>query len=91
MSTGGDIKILETRFDSVEKKPCGSCLAPTEKIVRRQGVEICNSCNALFWVAELIFDSDATEAEILPTMALSERMGVLAEPVSVTFCKLVSR
>jgi hypothetical protein len=78
-SAGGDSKIPEARFEDVETKPCGSCHAPTEGSVRRQGVEICDSCNALFWVAELLFDSDATEAEIIPTLALSERMGVLAE------------
>ena len=78
-SAGEDIEIPETRFESVATKGCGSCLAPTEEIVRRQRVEICDSCNALFWVAELLFDSDATEAKIIPTLALSERMGMLAE------------
>jgi hypothetical protein len=76
---GENIKILETKFEPIETTPCASCLAPTEAVVRRQGVEICDSCNVLFWVAELLFDSDATEAEIIPTLALSERMGTLAE------------
>jgi hypothetical protein len=76
---GGESKIPEARFEPVETKPCGSCHAPTENGVRRQGVELCSSCNTLFWVAELLFDSDATEAEIIPTLALSTHMGVLAE------------
>ena len=76
---GGESKIPEARFEPVDTKPCGSCHAPTENAVRRQGLEICSSCNALFWVAELLFDSDATEAEIVPTLALSAHMGVLVE------------
>ena len=75
----GDIKILEFSFEPVETKPCGSCLVPTERVVSRQGFEICDSCSALFWVAELLFDCDVTEAEIIPTPALSLRMGALAE------------
>jgi hypothetical protein len=78
-NTGENRKILETRFEPVETQPCGSCLALTETVVRRQGIEICDACNVLFWVAELLFDIDATEAEIIPTLALSERMGTLAE------------
>jgi hypothetical protein len=73
------IEVVETRFEPVETKPCASCLGPTEEVVKRQGIEICPSCNVSFWVAELLFDSDTTEAEIIPTLALSERMGTLAE------------
>jgi hypothetical protein len=83
-NTGENIKILETRFEPVETQPCSPCLALIETVVRRQGIEICESCNVLFWVAELLFDSDATEAEIIPTLALSERMSALVEQRETT-------
>src|SRR5215211_148284 len=87
----GDIKILEVRIEPVETKPCGSCLAPTEKVVRRQGVEICDSCNALFWVAELLFDSGFTEAEVIPTLALATRMGALTSQRKINKREMAAR
>ena len=73
------VEILQSGFEAIESRACDSCLAQTEKVVRRQGIEICDVCNALFWVAEVLFDSDAQEVEIIPTLALATRLGSLAE------------
>jgi hypothetical protein len=57
---------MESLPGHTDLKRCDSCLRPAEALRRCHDAEICRSCQMLFWIAEVLFDSDVNdESEIL--------------------------
>lgn len=50
---------------------CRICTRPAEVLQDWGGTQMCRSCMSPFWVAENLMESEATEAEIVPTLAFA--------------------
>jgi hypothetical protein len=61
-----------------EPEPCDACCLPAETLFNHGGDRLCESCRALFWTAQVLFDSEVTdEAEIISTLAFAAHTGRL--------------
>ena len=47
------------------------CHELSESVHERHGVPMCRSCKTLIWFAEVLFEADVTEEEIVPTLAFA--------------------
>ena len=51
---------------------CDACQRPAEALYERGNDRLCDSCSALFWTAEVLFDNEVSdEATIIATMAFA--------------------
>src|SRR3712207_5504629 len=50
---------------------CRLCTRPAEILQDWGGTQMCHRCMNLFWFAEVLMESEATEAEIVPTLAFA--------------------
>jgi hypothetical protein len=50
---------------------CQLCALRTEALSNRHGAYVCRSCMTLFWFAEVLLEAEATEEEIVPTLAFA--------------------
>ena len=55
-----------------QREHCTVCSASAVPLHKRYGASVCRSCLTLFWFAEAPLESDAREAEIVPTLAFAE-------------------
>ena len=63
-------------FSAVEI--CDSCCLPAETLFNHSGDHLCKRCRALFWTAQILFDSEVTaEAKVIPTLAFAWHTGRL--------------
>jgi hypothetical protein len=60
-----------------QREHCTVCSASAVLLHERYGACVCRSCLTLFWFAEALLESDATEAEIVPTLAFARHAQVL--------------
>jgi len=62
--------------EHAQTETCDACQRPAEALFKRGGDRLCSSCKALFWTAEVLFDSEiADEAAIIATMAFAVHTG----------------
>jgi hypothetical protein len=60
-----------------QPETCHLCHQLSESVHDRYGATICRSCMTLFWFAEVLLEADATEEEIVPTLAFARYAEVL--------------
>lgn len=60
-----------------QPKQCELCSATAVRLQERCGAKVCRSCLTLLWFAEVLLESDATEAEIVPTLAFARHADTL--------------
>src|ERR671917_1450376 len=58
---------------------CRLCTRLVEDLKGWGDTRICRSCNTLFWFAEVLMESEATEAEIVSTLAFAPHADSLWE------------
>jgi hypothetical protein len=60
-----------------QPEQCELCSATAVPLHERCGANVCRSCLTLLWFAEVLLESDATEAEIVPTLAFARHADAL--------------
>ena len=60
-----------------QPEQCELCSATAVPLHERCGANVCRSCLTLLWFAEVLLESDATEAEIIPTLAFARHADAL--------------
>jgi hypothetical protein len=60
-----------------QREHCTVCSTYAVPLHERYGARVCRSCLTLFWFAEVLLESDATEAEVVPTLAFARHAEVL--------------
>ena len=62
-----------SRFATTAQFPtCPVCGRLAESLIpQRDRPDVCGTCVALFWFAEVLLEADVTEAEIVPTLAFA--------------------
>ncbi len=70
-------------FPPSELETCDCCLYQAEDLDSEDGDQLCASCKAVFWTAQVLSTSDVTdEAEIIPTLAFAAHRARRALPFS---------
>jgi hypothetical protein len=70
-------------FPRSELETCNCCLYPAEDLDSDDGDQLCMTCKAVFWTAQVLSSSDVTdEAEVIPTLALAAHRARRAQPLS---------
>jgi hypothetical protein len=60
-----------------QREHCTVCSASVAPLHERYSARVCSPCLTLFWFAEVLLESDATEAEVVPTLAFARHAEVL--------------
>ena len=60
-----------------QREHCPVCSDRSAPLHERYGARVCRSCLTLFWFAEVLLESDVTEAEIVSTLAFARNAEVL--------------
>jgi hypothetical protein len=60
-----------------QPEQCELCSAKAVPLHERCGANVCRSCLTLLWFDEVLLESDATEAEIVPTLAFARHADAL--------------
>jgi hypothetical protein len=60
-----------------QPEQCELCSATAVPLHERCDANVCRSCLTLLWFAEVLLESDATEAEIVPTLAFARHADAL--------------
>lgn len=60
-----------------QPEQCELCSARAVPLHERCGANVCRSCLTLLWFDEVLLESDATEAEIVPTLAFARHADAL--------------
>jgi hypothetical protein len=76
---------------SMELEQCDACGLPSDSLDELEGDRLCDRCDAVFWVAQMLRKSDVTdEAEIIATLAFaahSQYQNLRDERNRVTFSR----
>jgi hypothetical protein len=68
---------------TISLETCQLCDRPAEVLQKWDETRMCRSCVTVLWFADVLLDSEATEAEIVPTLAFA--------PAAETLCDVRDR